>query len=73
MRGCHRAVPPFTFNLLCSYMNPHTALLFHVWCFFFVSFDAKIFHRTHSARPGASRGPSTRSHLHLQPSPLFYL
>lgn len=41
--------------------------------FFFVSFDAKIFHRTHSARPGASRGPSTRSHLHLQPSLLFCL
>lgn len=68
--GC-RAVPPFTSNLLCSYMNPHTALLFRV-CLF-VSFDAKIFHKTHSSRPGASRDPSTRLYLHLQPSLLFCL
>ena len=67
MQGFHRAVPPFTSNLLC-----HTLPYFSVFVCFFVSFDAKIFHKTHSSRPGASCDPSTRSYLHLQPS-LFCL
>ena len=70
MQGFHRAVPPFTSNLLS-----HTLPYFSVFVCFFVSFDAKIFHKTHSSRPGASCDPSTRSnlHLHLQPSLLYCL
>ena len=46
-------------HLLCSYMNPHTALLFHVWCFFLSVLMLKFFTGPilHARVPHVARPP----------------